>query len=82
MAYKDLDKRIKEGLCTHCPSKAKPFYRRCEKCLEKDRVASRVRANRSRKRRMKNNECYKCGRPLHEDADEGKLSCVTCRRGW
>ena len=79
MPYKDKNKRPDKGLCTDCPNPNRPYYRKCEKCLERDRVNARERMAKLRPERIAKGLCYKCGRPLHEDADEGRISCIKCR---
>jgi uncharacterized protein YlaI len=84
MPYKNKKDRPTKGLCTQCPNPVKPYYTRCEKCLEVDSRTAKIRQHKLRNKRIKKGLCYKCGVPLHEDADKGKLSCINCREsgGW
>lgn len=81
MPYEDKYERPSKGLCSQCPNPVKPFYKRCEKCLEVDRKTSRTRQARIRVVREKKGLCVKCGNPLNEDADRNKINCINCREG-
>ncbi len=83
-------KRKKAGLCVNCGVDALPLHARCSNCLHKavryqadyasnkrERLAMVARDNRARHKA--NGECPKCGVPLDEDMDEGRVNCVNCR---
>lgn len=79
MPYKGKYNRRERDLCSQCPKPLKKPYKRCEKCLEVDRRTSRIRQAKVRLQRQEDGLCVKCGSPLNEDADKGKINCINCR---
>lgn len=87
--YKRLHRE--KGLCVDCSEQAYPGRIRCVKCLELESVSSKkyYRKNRveliqkgreSRKQRVANGECIRCGNDLDLDIDSG-TKCQNCREG-
>ena len=67
--YKFKHKKL--GLCPHCSRIVKFNFKHCELHLQyqKDR----------RNKHKEEGKCQRCGLILHEDMDNGYLSCLNCR---
>ena len=79
-AQKHRQKKRDNGLCYNCSEPAEINKQRCEFHLEQDRTAYRTnREARRNKRRREENRCLGCNCKLHEEADFGYVTCITCR---
>jgi hypothetical protein len=71
------DRRLAKGICANCGRRElAPGITRCYVCQEKHVKDKNIQYN----RRKDSGLCLKCSMPLHEEADEGYLTCMNCRQ--
>ena len=92
-ATRALGRRV--GYCWDCQAGINIGVLRCYECRDKQRVREmryainhrnerRESSRQQRLKRIADNRCKRCARPLDEDADHGKEYCQDCREktGW
>ena len=68
------DRRFR-GLCRDCPSPKLPDSTYCLTCREKERKRTLAKSHKYRDE----GKCPKCSQPLHEEMDEDRKTCLSCR---
>ena len=67
--------RIAQGICTRCGKlKAKPGYKKCGICLDKEATRNRMKRGNLRQYWLDNNLCYQCG----GERDRPSKMCSKC----
>lgn len=91
-AYRKRHREL--GLCTRCPRPAEPGHVQCQYHIQYEadsnwrwrrdhldhyRHYEKDRSVIKRQARKDNNQCIRCGIPLRDDMDAGRVKCLNCR---
>lgn len=78
-------KKIENGICYSCSEPVYQGYRKCKKCLQKDRMHSKIRYDQKEKsfkteKKYDNRLCFWCGNPVKNyDVRKSKQFCEACK---